>query len=192
MIAINLLKDSIDDARQLRRRRLGECVLGLCSLGVVCLGLAFIWIDANQRIHLLREDLTAKQGQMASQARFESDVKALVEQKEDLMEGVSRLEDIQRLRMQSAYILETVSRSLDPLDLWLVTMQLDKGRLVLDGLAGSREEIFKFWNNLESHPLFKDVIISETRAELIAEEPLYSFSMDLQIIDAEHVGSTPS
>ena len=191
MIAINLLRHVLADTRRLRRRRLWEGMIGLLSLGVVCLVLGLIAVNANHEIQSLQKKLAIKRVQVASQTRLESEVKALVEQKEKLMDGLSRFEDIQRLRKLPVNILDGISKSLDPLDLWLLTMQLEKGYLELTGVAGSREEILNFSKNIEDQSLFKDVIISETRAELIVQEPLYSFSMNLKV-DTEYVNSTSS
>ncbi len=191
MIAINLLRQSLADTRRLRRRRCFEGMIGLLALSLVCLVLGGIGVNVTHRIQSLQQELATKREQAASQKRFESDVKALVVQKEELMEGVARLEEIQRLREQPVNILESISKSLDPLDLWLVTMQLEKGHLELTGIAGSREEILRFSKNIDDQLLFKEVAISETRAELIVDETLYSFSMNLRI-DTKHVDATPS
>jgi len=191
MIVINLLKQSLADTRNLRRKRRLEGMIGILALSLVCIFSGLIWANVNKQIQSLQQELAAKRVQFATRTQFESAVKGLVERKEKLMQEILRLEDIQRLRVQPGNILETVSQSLDPLDLWLVTMQLEKGRLALDGIAGSREDILRFSKNLDDQALFMDVSISETRAELMAEEALYSFSMNLNI-NREHVGSTPS
>ncbi len=191
MMAINLLRRSLADSRHLRRKGRLESVIGLLALSMVCIVSGLIWANVNKQIQSLQQELADKRVQVSSQARFESDVKVLVEQRKKLMQEILRLEDFQSSRVQPGNILDTISQSLDPLDLWLVTMQLEKGRLALDGLAGSREDILRFSKNIDDQALFKDVTISETRAELIAAEALYSFSMNFKI-DRQHVGSTPS
>lgn len=191
MMAINLLRRSLAESRHLRQKRRLESVIGLLALSMVCIVSGLIWANVNKQIQSLQQELADKRVQISSQARFESDVKVLVEQRKKLMQEILRLEDFQSSRVQPGNILDTISQSLDPLDLWLVTMQLEKGRLALDGLAGSREDILRFSKNIDDQALFKDVTISETRAELIAAEALYSFSMNFKI-DRQHVGSTPS
>lgn len=191
MITINLLKRSLADTRHLRRNRRLEGMIGLLALSGVSLIIGLCWVNTEHRIQSLQQEISVKRVQVASQTRFESGVSALLAQKETLMQGLLRLEEIQNLRMQPVSILDTLSQSLDPLDLWLVTMHLGKGRLALDGLAGSHEDILRFSKTLEDQSLFKEVIISETRTESVAEEVLYSFSMNITI-NMQHVGSTPS
>jgi len=191
MITINLLKQSLADIRHIRRRRRLEGLVALLAFVVVGSGLGLVWMDVRQQIQLLEDDLEGKRRLVVAQAGEESMVQSLTDQKAFLMEEALHLEEMQRFRSQSVQILDVVSRILDPLDLWLVAMDFKKGRLDLKGMAKSREDIFRFSQSLGQQTLFQALTISETRAEWIADEPMFSFTFNLQMAN-DHGGSASS
>ena len=191
MIRINLLKRSLADARQLRRRRLVEFGVGVVAFGTLGLLLGLLWVDTQERVQVLEEVLPEKRMLVISQRTFEEEVEDLLNQKEQLTREVLQRNHVQRLRSQPVSILDGVSRSLDPLDLWLIAMDLDQGSLQLKGIAGSREEIFRFSQKLSQEPDFHALTILEARTDWVEDEPVVSFSLHLTV-DNDHHGSSNS
>ena len=179
MLTINLLRDSLEDARKIKRRKYLEGWAVLLAFALVCGGIGISWMNAQQQIQFLQGELTVRETKVAARPHIEEKLKVLTERKRLLLDTLTQARHVHESREQPGKILHAVSGSVDPLSIWLVAIELTDDRVVLDGLAETREDVLGLLNALEEQSLFRHVAVTETRMKRIAEKPVISFIITL-------------
>ena len=181
MITINLLRRKIADEERDRRRCRFEASLVMSILVGTIAVCGFVWWDLDDSRANLQRLKEQKVGELAIKARMQRQLSDITVQIEDLQARsrlVARLADQQRRTIQ---LLDAVSRSLDPLTIWLSSLQMEREKILLMGFAKSKAHIVEFAELLKHEEIVQDVAILET-GKTTENASVYGFSVNLQLM----------
>ncbi len=154
------------------------------AAGLVVLVLAgcllYSWTLASEREVLEKEEADKKEQVKVLQRK----VKPVqdFERKKAQLENMNRiLEGLEKERGGPVLVLDHVSRSLEPLKLWLVRLSVKGKDVEVEGKALTTNDIVEFVNNLRRTDYFSSVRLIESRAGLEGQVGLYQFRVDLTI-----------
>lgn len=179
MIRINLLPGPRAKAVQQQRDVQVEAAGAAGLVGVVLLGcLYYSWALGNE-IETLDRERAEKEQQVKVLKSKVKQVENFKKNQKLLQEKNQVIDKLEKERAGPVLVLDHVSRSLDPLKIWLVRLSM-KGRDVeLEGKALTTNDIVELVNNLRRTDYFSSVRLIESRATLEAQVGLYHFRVDL-------------
>ncbi len=182
MIKINLLP--VKRAAKKAKAPADEAVF---QLGVG-LGIVLVFVGACGYRWQMLVDEVAQQTQFKENKTKELEaLKKKVQEVEDYEKNKRMLEDknrvIEQLRKNQGgpvRLLDYLSQSLDPLKVWLTSVEGDK-QVTLSGKALTNDDIVEFIRSLQQSGYFTDVMLEESRQT--AEEGLtvYSFRLKMSV-----------
>lgn len=181
MIRINLLPGPRPKAVQQQRDARIEAV---AAAGVMVLILAgsfyYSWALSSENV-LLEQDKTDKEQQIKILKSKVKQVEKFKANQKLLQEKTQVIELLEKERVGPVLVLDHVSRSLDPLKIWLIRLSM-KGRDVeVEGKALTTNDIVEFVNRLRRSDYFSAVRLIESRAVAEAQVGLFQFRVDLTI-----------
>ncbi|MBI5410508.1 MAG: PilN domain-containing protein [Nitrospirae bacterium] len=104
------------------------------------------------------------------------------EQKKKLLEDKNRVIDqLEKSRSGPVHVMDYVSRSIDPLKLWLVRLHMKGNDVELEGKALTNDDVVEFVNNLRRTNYFTNIRLAETRSGSEAKVNLYQFRVNLAL-----------
>ncbi len=177
MIKINLLP--VPKARKIKKATevQYELVLGGVIIGVVLLGCFYFWSVLNGRIARMQD-------QKGQATKTLNDLKALVKEvenyesnKKTLQEKNEVIEQLKKNQSVPVRLLDNLSRSLDPLKIWLNNISAQGIQVDIDGKAITNSDIVELINRLKDSKMFSDVQLIESRQAFEANIPIYNFKL---------------
>jgi type IV pilus assembly protein PilN len=133
---------------------------------------------------VLDEEIEAKQQTKQDKekqiAALQQQVKQVgdFEKKKKLLEDKNRIIDqLEKQRGGPVRTLDYISRSLEPLKLWLVKLEVKDKQVDLEGKAMSQDDIVEFINNLRRTEHFTDIRLLESRAAAEGKTTAYQFKI---------------
>jgi type IV pilus assembly protein PilN len=104
------------------------------------------------------------------------------EQKKKLLEDKNRIIDqLEKSRSGPVRVLDFVSQSLEPLNLWLVRMAMKGGAIELEGKALTNDDVVEFVNNLRRAEYFTNIKLLETRSATEGKINTYQFKVMMSL-----------
>jgi type IV pilus assembly protein PilN len=104
------------------------------------------------------------------------------EQKKKLLEDKNRvIEQLEKSRAGPVRVLDYVSRSLEPLKLWLVRLSIKGNSVEVEGRALTNDDVVEFVNNLRQTDYFSSIQLRESRAGTEGKVNVYLFRVDLTL-----------
>ena len=181
MIRINLL--TVPRARAVKRQ--WDVGLELASgIAVVMLMLAGWWFYGET----LESEIASKQiekGDKEKQlALLKDKVKQVqdFEQKKKLLEDKNRIiDELERARIGPVKVLDYVSQSLEPLNLWVVRLAMKGTAVEIDGRAMTNDDVVEFVNNLRRADYFASIRLVESRSGTESKQNVYQFKLSLTL-----------
>ncbi|HJU03753.1 MAG TPA: PilN domain-containing protein [Nitrospiraceae bacterium] len=181
MIRINLLPTP--RARAVKRQwdiRL-EIACAIAVL-VVAVGACVYYAD------LLDSDIEAKQvekqGKEKQLALLKDKVKQVqdFEQKKKLLEDKNHVIDqLEKSRSGPVRVLDYVSQSLNPLNLWLTRLSMKGNDIEVEGRALTNDDVVEFVNNLRQADYFSDIRLIESRSGSESKLNIYQFKLNFTL-----------
>ncbi|GJL63151.1 MAG: hypothetical protein NPIRA04_18050 [Nitrospirales bacterium] len=173
MITINLLP-----RRPLPMRREAgglhrSLVLGIVSVllsGTVCWGWGSSLLEQRD---LVRQEKRSKEQMLSSMiANTQNDKKRLEAKgrQSRLMPHAQFLAKDSRRRNLPILILDEISQSLEPLDLWLLALSIEGDDVFIEGKALSHKAVGQFIQSLEESRMFGRLIRMETQPHILHED----------------------
>jgi type IV pilus assembly protein PilN len=183
MITVNLLRRTLANEQRHRRRCQVEAtvlVFVLVSFTVVC---GIVWWDLDHSRNHLQIVKEQKAIQLGEMKRLHAQIEKLNVQARSLLKRSHEVARLSAQQRQSIRLLDVVSESLNPLRIWLASLQMEKGNVILRGYTESKDQIVEFADLLKRDEIFQDVAILETG---LASEDFsgYEFSMNLRLSKA--------
>jgi type IV pilus assembly protein PilN len=181
MIRINLL--TVPRARAVKRQ--WDVGLELASgIAVVLLMLAGWWFYGET----LESEIANKQLEKADKekqlALLKDKVKQVqdFEQKKKLLEDKNRIiDELERARIGPVKVLDYVSQSLEPLNLWVVRLAMKGNAVEIDGRAMTNDDVVEFVNNLRRADYFASIRLVESRSGTESKQNVYQFKLSLTL-----------
>ena len=181
MIRINLLAGP--RARKIRPEWDVRAELALAvGLVVLTVGACFYYSGMlDQEIEARQAEKQDKQKQLAALKEKVKQVEDF-EQKKKLLEDKNRvIEQLEKSRGGPVRVLDYVSRSLEPLKLWLVRLSIKGNSVEVEGRALTNDDVVEFVNNLRQTDYFSSIQLRESRAGTEGKVNLYLFRLDLTL-----------
>src|SRR5207237_6300450 len=181
MIRINLLAGP--RARKIRPEWDVRAELAL-AIGLIVLtgGACFYYAGMlDQEIEAGQDEKQDKQKQLSALKEKVKQVEDF-EQKKKLLEDKNRvIEQLEKSRGGPVRVLDYVSRSLEPLKLWLVRLSIKGNSVEVEGRAVTNDDVVEFVNNLRQTDYFSNIQLRESRAGTEGKVNVYLFRIDLTL-----------
>ncbi len=140
--------------------------------------------------NLLEGDVEARQLDMQEKKKQIEELKKQVKKVEDFekkkaqLEGRTRtIEQLEKRRGGPVRILDSVSRSLEPLRLWIVNLTLKGKRVEIQGVALRNDDVVGFVNNLRRGGLFRNINLKEIRSKEESKIKVLQFRLEMSLKD---------
>jgi type IV pilus assembly protein PilN len=155
-----------------------------CAIGVVLLtaGACIFYAD------LLDSEIEAKQvekqGKEKQLAILKEKVKQVqdFEQRKKLLEDKNRvIDELEKSRSGPVRVLDYVSQSLNPLNLWLTRLSMKGNEIELEGRALTNNDVVEFVNNLRASDYFVNIRLVESRSGIESKVSVYQFKLNLTL-----------
>jgi len=155
---------------------------------VVGLGVVLVFLGAcGYRWQMLVDEVTLKTQIKESKTRELEVLKKKVQEVEDYEKNKRLLEDknriIEQLRKNQGgpvRLLDYLSQSLDPLKIWLSTVDGDV-QVAITGKALTNDDIVQFIRNLQQSGYFIDVMLEESRQSTEEGLIIYLFRLRMSV-----------
>jgi type IV pilus assembly protein PilN len=155
-----------------------------CALAIVMLaiGACLYYADLlNEQIEARQVEKQDKQKQLAL---LKEKVKQVhdFEQKKKLLEDKNRvIDELEKSRAGPVRVLDYVSQSLNPLNLWLTRLSVKGSEVELEGRTLTNDDVVEFVNNLRHADYFGNIRLVESRSGTEAKINVYQFRMNLTL-----------
>lgn len=148
------------------------------GLSVIILTISGIWVLALNHEHkaLLREKV-AKERILEKLKGESKQLEFIVNTYATLMARSRTLEQSSDRKFQSVKLMDTISRSLNPFNLWLLRLGVDGKDVEIEGRGLKSDDIQKFVDSLETAAPWGSLLAIETQKESGEGTPLYHFSL---------------
>jgi type IV pilus assembly protein PilN len=104
------------------------------------------------------------------------------EEKKKLLEDKNRIIDqLEKSRAGPVRVLDYVSQSLEPLNLWLVRLAVKGSVVEVEGKALTNDDVVEFLNNLRKSGSFVNIKLLETRSGTEGKISTYQFRVTMSL-----------
>ena len=183
MIKINLLS-----ARQKRQYPFyqqwvlqGQVGIGI---GILLLTIGTCWVlekTLTQQHNTALQEKQSKEQMLATLNDEAKQLRQLEQTRTVLLTDYHLLESPDSQKMIPVVLLDVVSRSLDPLNLWLFNLSIDELEVELKGRALDGKDILRFVENLERSAVFGNLRTVETRIEHGQSAAVHHFNLSFRM-----------
>ena len=181
MIRINLL--STPRAKAVQKQ--WDVRLELISAVVVLILTVAGWIFYGET---LESDIADKQHEKQGKEKEVALLKDKVKQVQDfertkkLLEDKNRvIDELEKSRAGPVQVLDHVSHSLEPLNIWLVRLTVKGTNVELEGKALTNDDVVEFVNNLRRAEYFSNIRLLESKSGTEAKLNLYQFKLNMTL-----------
>ena len=178
MIKINLLPQPNKTERCEQDRMMPVPAVVGVAVFLVIFGICWIWtISLNQELQALLDEKVAKE-HISAELKKKSQLFKLAQDKQQALLTRSHLIDqgVSK-KFVPVTLLDVVSRSLDPLPLWLHRVSVNGENVEIAGRGGKPEDVWQFVDALERSPIWRNLLGVETKTESFQGLPVYHFTL---------------
>ncbi|HTN44112.1 MAG TPA: PilN domain-containing protein [Nitrospiria bacterium] len=182
MIKINLL--SIPKARKVKKQMeiQYELILAGVLIGFVVVACTYFWYLMNSRIDRLRNEKTKANAELTVLKEKVKEVENYEGNKKVLEEKNKIIEQLKKNQGAPVRLLDEISKSMEPLKIWLTTVKEEGSQVEVDGKAVTNADIVQFINNLKTTKFFSDIQLIESRQAIELNVPIYSFKLKCTMV----------
>lgn len=181
MIRINLL--STPRAKAVQKQ--WDVRLELISAVVLLILTVAGWMFYGET---LESDIADKQHEKQGKEKEVALLKDKVKQVQDfertkkLLEDKNRvIDELEKSRAGPVQVLDHVSHSLEPLNIWLVRLTVKGTSVELEGKALTNDDVVEFVNNLRRAEYFSNIRLLESKSGTEAKLNLYQFKLNMTL-----------
>ncbi|MCP9469059.1 MAG: PilN domain-containing protein [Nitrospira sp.] len=182
MIKINLLAPEPKGAKAKPKYDVrAQALLGVGTLLITLAGCWWYSTTLDQEIEALTEEKQNKDKQVA---QLKEQVKQVqdFEQKKKLLEEKNRVIDqLEQTRGGPVKVLDHVSRSIEPLKIWLTKLGVSADAVELEGKALTNDDVVEFANNLRRTEYFTGINLQESKAATDNKINVYQFRLTFRL-----------
>jgi len=182
MIKINLL--SIPKARKAKKQMeiQYELILAGVLIGIVVVACTYFWYLMNSRIDRLRNEKTKANAELTVLKEKVKEVENYESNKKVLEEKNRIIEQLKKNQGAPVRLLDELSKSMEPLKIWLTTVKEEDSHVEVDGKAVTNADIVQFINNLKNTKFFSDIQLIESRQAVELNVPIYNFKLKCTMV----------
>jgi type IV pilus assembly protein PilN len=156
----------------------------VCAIGGLLLAVGACVYYADLLDTEIEAKQVEKQGKEKQLALLKEKVKQVqdFEQKKKLLEDKNRvIEELEKSRSGPVHVLDYVSQSLNPLNLWLTRLSMKGNEIEVEGRALTNDDVVEFVNNLRQADYFENIRLVESRSGVESKISLYQFKLNLSL-----------
>lgn len=177
MIRINLLPHR-EEARKAKKQQFVALVAGMLALGALVVFLGYTIINGyighqNEANEFLKREIAVLDKQIA-------EIKRLKEQTQALLARKQIIEDLQRDRGETVYLLTELVRQV-PDGVYLKSLKQDGAKVNITGYAQSNARVSALMRNLEASPWFEGPQLIEVKAVVLNGRRSNEFAMNFML-----------
>lgn len=99
-----------------------------------------------------------------------------------LLEDKNRvIDELEKSRAGPVQVLDHVSHSLEPLNIWLVRLTVKGSNIELEGKALTNDDVVEFVNNLRRAEYFSNIRLLESKSGTEAKLNLFQFKLNMTL-----------
>ena len=185
MVSINLLRGQRHDGRLVRRRAKLELFSWVCVLASVCAFWGWVAVDGNHATQRLEQEMQAKQSRVALLQKTQQRVLALEERRQAMVAEQERVKALTSELNNPIHLLATISRVIDPLDVWLLHLQAKDEKVTMSGVARSLQDVLKLAKDFEKNERIGAVDVVDAGPH-VQQPDLFQFSMNVLMEPRDH------
>src|SRR5688500_9164761 len=181
MIRVNLL--STPRAKAAKRQRDVRVEL-ISAVGVLLLTVGGWMFYADTLETEIEHKQVEKQGKEKELAMLKDKVKEVqdFERTKKLLEDKNRvIDELEKSRAGPVLVLDHVSHSLEPLNIWLVRLTVKGNNVELEGKALTNDDVVEFVNNLRKAEYFSNIRLLESKSGTEAKLNLFQFKLNMTL-----------
>jgi type IV pilus assembly protein PilN len=177
MIKINLL--AVPKARKAKKQMevQYELVLAGALIGFVLVACGYFWYLLDSRIGRLQDDKAKANVELTALKQKVKEVENYENNKKVLEEKNRIIEQLKKNQGAPVRLLDEISRSVDPLKIWLGTISVQGSQVEIDGRAITNSDIVEFINNMKNTKFLTDIQLIESRQAVELNVPIYNFKL---------------
>lgn len=177
MIKINLLP--VPKARKAKKQMevQYELVLAGVLIGFVLVACVYFWYLLDSRIGRLQNEKAKANTELTVLKEKVKEVENYEGNKKVLEEKNRIIEQLKKNQGAPVRLLDEISRSMDPLKIWLGTITAQDSKIDIDGKAITNSDIVEFINNMKNAKIFTDIQLIESRQAVELNVPIYNFKL---------------
>ena len=179
MIKINLLPV----ARATKKVALNEVQYQLAAgLAVIFVLVAFCgyrWQVLSEHVLQQTQLKESKQKELVELKKKVAEVENYEKNKKVLENKNRVIEQLRKNQGGPVRLLDHVSQSLDPLKIWLTSVEEGSSQIVLDGRALSTDDVVEFVKSLQRSNYFSSVLLEESRQATEEGLAIYQFRLKM-------------
>jgi type IV pilus assembly protein PilN len=104
------------------------------------------------------------------------------ERTKKLLEDKNRvIDELEKSRAGPVLVLDHVSHSLEPLNIWLVRLTVKGNNVELEGKALTNDDVVEFVNNLRKAEYFSNIRLLESKSGTEAKLNLFQFKLNMML-----------
>lgn len=177
MIRINLLPHR-EEARKAKKQQFVALAVGMLALGALVVFLGYTIINGyishqNEANEFLKREIAVLDKQIA-------EIKRLKEQTQALLARKQIIEDLQRDRGETVYLLTELVRQV-PDGVYLKSLKQDGAKVNITGYAQSNARVSALMRNLEASPWFERPQLIEVKAVVLNGRRSNEFAMNFML-----------
>jgi type IV pilus assembly protein PilN len=182
MIRINLL--GVPKARKVRKA--AELKVQIAAAGgvlvLILILCAYFWFVLDSKISRLQAEKADATKLLAELKEKVKEVEDFEANKKELEEKNAIIEQLKRNQAGPVHLLDEVSRAIEPLRVWLVTVAARDRVIDVEGKAVTNSDLVEFINNLKASRYFADIELVESRQVEESNVPVYSFKLKCRLV----------
>lgn len=177
MIKINLISLQSRLGRKQGRVFSSQTVL-LFGLALIVLSILGIWsVSVHRQYNILLNEKNVMRRELAGLKQQSQQTEKLEKTHADLLARIRLLENRPERKFWPVRLMDLISRSLNPLSLWLLHVLMDGRKVEIEGRGLKSEEIQKFVNTLEQSAVWENLEAIEMQKESYEDLPVYHFNL---------------
>ena len=182
MIRINLL--GVPKARGVKRKsefKL-QVALGGAFIGLVLVLCGYFLFALDGRLTQLQNEKGAAEKKLSALKEKVKEVENFEVNKKALEEKNKIIEQLKRNQSGPVHLLDEVSKSLNPIRVWLVSMTAKSNAVDIEGKAITNADLVEFINNLRMSRYFANIELVESRQVNESNVPIYDFKLKCSLV----------
>ncbi|MBI3610663.1 MAG: PilN domain-containing protein [Nitrospirae bacterium] len=182
MIKINLLP--VPKAKKAKKAAeiQYEFVLSGLLIVLVVSACGYFWYLQDAKIELFQEQKTKAVAELTVLKAKVKEVENYENNKKVLEEKNKVIEQLKKNQSAPVHLLDELSRSMDPLKIWLVNLSAQGTKVDIDGKAITNSDIVEFINTMKKSKFFTDIQLIESRQAIELNVPIYNFKLQCTLV----------
>ena len=175
MIKINLLPTKKKPPRKVTELQ-QQLILGGLILALAVGGMWLYWNSLSKKIDGLQRTKAAAEAKIREQDNMLKEVKSVEDERMKVSGKIAIIEQLKKNQGLLVHLLDEVNKAL-PQGVNLTSLSEKSGKIDLEGMAFTNNDIVRFIDNLKASPYCSDVFLQETAQNTVEGTDVYKYKL---------------